>query len=102
MQSTSIQVKVLLVDRFEKPKEWELEIPTMPPAEAADLVYGLSNMPGHALASWQQSILDEYPRTGLRSVSVGDMIIVQDAGNPLHAHLFTVEGIGFKLHSFWV
>lgn len=92
----TITVKVLLVHRFEKPAEWRLEIPAMSREEAADLVMLLSNCPSHSDEEWE--ILRKFPRTGLRSVSVGDVLIIQDETRPEIAHTCHVEPVGFKFH----
>jgi hypothetical protein len=93
-----IRVTVLLVERFEKPKEWKLELPPMPPEEAADLVFEISNAPPEFLTQEKRALLSIFPRTGMRSVSKGDMLIIQDHENPDHRHFLTVEGTGFKYH----
>jgi hypothetical protein len=94
----TITVKVLLTERFESPKEWVLEVPReMRPEHIADLVFELSNCPPDFLSESKREILAKYPRTGLRSVSVGDIIIIGETEMP-HRHIATVESMGFNFH----
>lgn len=94
----TIAAKVLLVDRFENPKEWSLRIPTMPREKAADLIFHISNAPDNWQTESDKKILAEFPRTGLRSVSVGDVILIQDETRPEICHTCHVVGVGFKFH----
>lgn len=95
----TIRITVLLVERFEKPKEWKLEMPRgMIPKHAAETVYRISNLPPQFLSETEREILEKFPRTGLRSVSVGDMLIIEDEKGLSFRHFATVEGNGFKFH----
>jgi hypothetical protein len=94
----TITVTVLLTDRFESPKKWIVEIPAMPPGKAAAYLYELSNMPTDILGDDQLETLARHPRTGLRSVSVGDVLIIPDTDRPDMRHIATVERMGFKFH----
>jgi hypothetical protein len=95
---TTIAIKVLLTERFEPPKEWLLEVPAMPPIDAADLAFRLSNCPPHMLTEDEREILRKHPRTGLRSVSVGDTLIIEAHDQEKHRHILTVAGMGLKFH----
>jgi hypothetical protein len=94
----TIDIKVLLVDRFEVPKEWRLEIPAMAPTDAGDFIYEISNAPPQFLSEEKREVLAKFPRTGLRSVSKGDVLIIQDHTRRDFRHIATVEGNGFKFH----
>ena len=98
----TIRIKVLLIEAWSSPKEWLLEIPAMPREEAADTIFGISNMPDHIMPEWMQAILTKFPRTGLRSVSVGDALLIQDATHPEITHFAYVAEVGFKFHTFQV
>lgn len=94
----TITIIVLLVERFEPPKIWKLEIPgEMSRGEAADYVFLLSNRPPEFLTETQREVLEKFPRTGLRSVSVGDVIIIEDPESDTR-HIATVERMGFTFH----
>lgn len=73
-----MKATVILNDRFFEPKIWKLTLPTMNHEAAADLIFHLSNCPEESLSESQKEILEYYPRTGMRSVSVGDIIIIED------------------------
>ncbi len=92
----NIAIVVLLTGRFETPQKWSLEIPAMLPEQAAELVFHLSNCPSHSPSELE--ILKAHPRHGLRSVSVGDVIIIQDHEKPEHRHILTVAPMGFASH----
>ena len=94
----TIDIKVLLVERFAPAKVWRLEIPAMPAMDAANLVFELSNAPENFLTDQQREILEKFPRKRLRSVSVGDVLIIPDPDRPDFRHICTVEGAGFKFH----
>lgn len=94
----TIAVKVLLLERFEKAKEWLLEIPAMPPMDAAEFVSTISNAPPHVLSEAQREVLEKFPRTKLRSYSTGDIMIIADAERPDMRHFVTAEPFGFKFH----
>jgi hypothetical protein len=94
----TIAIKVLIVDRFHAPKEWRLEIPAMSPTEAANFVFELSNAPPELLSETKREILAKFPRTKLRSVSVGDVLIIHDEHRPDFRHICTVASCGFKFH----
>lgn len=94
-----IEIKVLLVDRFEHPKEWKLEIPSQTSAHAAaEFVFEISNAPPQFLCPAKLDVLEKFPRTGLRSVSVGDVLIISDPERPGFRHVATVERNGFRFH----
>jgi hypothetical protein len=97
---TTLTVIVLLVERFEPPQKWTLEIPSEITSreEAADYVFGISNAPAEFLSETQREIRANYPRSGLRSVSVGDVIIIEDAEIKDVRHIATVERMGFNFH----
>lgn len=94
----TITITVLLVERFEPPKEWRLELPSMPPTKAADLVFELANSPPNFLSESSREILKKFPRTGLRSVSVGDILIIPDETRTDFRHIATVQRMGFNFH----
>lgn len=94
----TIAITVLIVDRFHAPKEWRLEVPAMTPTDAANLVFELSNAPPELLSETSREILAKFPRTKLRSVSVGDVLIIPDTDRPDFRHICTVESCGFKFH----
>jgi len=94
----NIAILVFLVGRFEPPQIWRLEVPAMPPADAAELAFKLSNAPPEFLAADEAEIMRKFPRTRLRSISVGDILIIQDADKPEVHHYATVEGCGHKFH----
>ena len=99
MNPTEIAILVFLVGRFEAPQIWRLEVPAMPPADAAELAFKLSNAPEEFLTAGEAAILAKFPRTRLRSISVGDILVIQDADKPEVLHHATVEGCGHKFHS---
>ena len=76
----NIAILVFLVGRFEPPQIWRLEVPAMPPADAAELAFKLSNAPPEFLAADEAEIMRKFPRTRLRSISVGDILIHVDSG----------------------
>jgi len=94
----NIAILVFLVGRFESPKIWRLEVPAMPPADAAEVAFKISNAPEEFLSDAEAAILKKFPRTGIRSISVGDILVIQDAENPEVHHYATVEGCGHKFH----
>ncbi len=97
----NIDIKVLLVERFEPAKEWRLQIPAEPScnhSRIAECVFETSNAPPENLTEFQREILAKFPRTGLRSVSVGDVIIISDPDRPDFRHVVTVERCGLKFH----
>lgn len=94
----TITIIVLLVERFEPPKIWKLEIPAeMSPEASADYVFELSNAPPQFLTETQREVLEKFPRTNLRSVSVGDVIIIEKPDSDFR-HIATVERMGFNFH----
>lgn len=95
---TTLTVTVLLLERFNPPAKWTLEIPReMSPEASADFVFELSNAPPEFLSETQREILERFPRTGLRSVSVGDVIIIEKPDTDFR-HIATVERMGFNFH----
>jgi hypothetical protein len=93
-------VTVLLLERFEKAKEWKLEIPRsldMIPQETSEFVYRISNSPPEFLNALEKGILAKHPRTGLRSVSVGDIIIIEEPESEKR-HIASVLSCGFAFH----
>lgn len=99
----TLKITVLLVERFEKAKEWKLEIPADPqsPNEIADTVFELSNKPSEWHTAEETEILRRFPRTGLRSVSIGDVLLIEDpeSTDPGKFHVCTVESAGFRFHT---
>ena len=95
----TISILVFLAGRFEKPQVWRLKVPAMPPADAAEVAFKISNAPEECLSAAEAAILKQFPRTGIRSISVGDILIIQDTDKPDLCHYATVEGCGHKFHS---
>jgi hypothetical protein len=87
-----MKATVILNDRFFEPKIWKLTLPLMNHDAAADLIFHLSNCPEEGLSESQKEILEDYPRTGMRSVSVGDVIVIEDGS--VKTVMITL-GIGF-------
>ena len=77
----NIAILVFLPGRFESPQVWRLEVPAMPPVDA------------------ELAILEKFPREGIRSISVGDILVIQDDEKPEVSHYATVEGCCHKFHS---
>lgn len=90
------QVTVLLPHPFSTPKRWTLEVPARDAADAADRVFHLSNCPEAAMSGEDRDIVERFPRTGLRSVSVGDILVIRQAGVPGETHILTVDPVGFS------
>ena len=95
----NIAILVFLPGRFESPQVWRLEVPAMPPVDAAEQAFKLSNAPEEFLNDAELAILEKFPREGIRSISVGDILVIQDDGKPEVSHYATVEGCGHKFHS---
>lgn len=95
----TIAILVFLAGRFESPQVWRLEVPAMPPADAAELAFKLSNAPPEFPSDAEAEIMRKCPRTRIRSISVGDILVIQDADKPEVHHYATVEGCGHKFHS---
>jgi hypothetical protein len=95
----TISILVFLAGRFESPQVWRLEVPAMPPGDAAELAFKISNAPEEFLSDAEAAILRAFPRTGIRSISVGDILIIQDDLKREVRHYATVEGCGHKFHS---
>jgi hypothetical protein len=94
----TITVKVLLVERFEAPKEWILEVPReMRPEHIAGLVFELSNCPPNFLDESKRAILEKYPRTPAAVALCWRHHHHRRTGMP-HRHIATVERTGFKYH----
>ena len=91
-----MKVTVVLPGRFESPQVWNLEVSPKPKEEVAEEVFELSNAPEEFLTEEGRALLEKFPRTNIRSVSVGDMIIIEDEHNPIIRHIAIVEGMGFK------
>lgn len=91
-------VTALLVASFQSPKVWTVEVPVSSREDAADCVFHLSNCPPHILSDKYKEILAEFPRTGLRSISVGDVLIIQDPDDCAARHIATVDAVGFTFH----
>ena len=95
----NIAILVFLPGRFESPQVWRLEVPAVPPVDAAEQAFKLSNAPEEFLNDAELAILEKFPREGIRSISVGDILVIQDDGKPEVSHYATVEGCGHKFHS---
>lgn len=93
-----MKITVILPRSFDTAQIWNLEVPAMPPEAAAELAFHLSNAPPRMLSESQWEILRRFPRTGIRSVSVGDMLIIQDPEKPEARHFLTVDPCGFTAH----
>ncbi len=98
MPAFTIEIKVFLVERFGRPQIWRLEIPACDPVDAARLAFHISNAPPDCLTEIEAAILSRFPRTRLRSVSVGDILLIQDAQIPGLRHIATVDSVGFTFH----
>ena len=98
MKTPVIKIKVLIADRFHAAQEWLLELPAMGRGEAAEAVFEISNAPPEFLSEEYREILAKFPRDQVRSVSVGDILLIEDDENPDRMHVCTVEGVGFKFH----
>jgi hypothetical protein len=98
---THLNILVLLHCQFSTPQEWlikldpELKLTVM---EILDLVFHISNAPPSTLSPAEKDILLKNPRAGLRSISVGDTILVDADLDSNHRHIATVLPSGFKLH----
>lgn len=101
---THIKITVLLPDSFREPQEWIIKIPletsiaVMDRESLAETIFKISNAPEEFLSLQELEILKANPRTGIRSVSVGDIIIIDMADDENSRHICTVRGCGFKFH----
>jgi hypothetical protein len=101
---THIIVTVLLPDSFREPQEWTIKIPletsiaVMNREEIAETIFKISNAPPEFLSLQELELLKANPRTGIRSVSVGDVIIIDMASEENSRQVCTVRGCGFKFY----
>ncbi len=95
----NLAVTVLLVQSFTPPQVWNLELPAASRLlEVADHAFRISNCPTHLLDETDREILAKFPRSGLRSISVGDVLIIQDPENPDSRHILSLDYSGFIDH----